>query len=426
MLTRLRHLLTQPRAEWARIGAEAESGWAVLLRWVLPLALLTVAGGLLRFLLWTVIMGADAGWHMAPFALRSVGGQVLGVFVAIIVIGGIAAAYAPTFHGRRDWGAGCRVVAFASLPALLAGALAFFPFAWVLGLAGLLWSIWLLSEGLAPVMKSDPTKRVPYTAAVVLTAIAIFLLLTLWPSCRRLGEVTFASPPTATDEKPQAAKSSGGAGGKSKEAGKRERDEKAPAGELVIDQEALARARELLKENAKSTERRKMEEGVKRAVETADRLAAKSAPPSALAALLPETALGLARRSGQSSLSPLKGVEFAEAKASYGGNPGEPRIQLEIGDRTVHATALTQLRRLVTERNQQTPRGFNRLRTEGDHYIQEVWDEGAKNGTFTVLIENRFTVRAVVSGAADPELAAKAARLIDWQALAKLKDAATQ
>jgi hypothetical protein len=94
------------------------------------------------------------------------------------VVALIVDALAPTFSGRKNFESALKVTAYSYTPSWLCGFFLLIPglrFLTILGLYGL-YLLWL---GLPALMKSPQDKAIGYTAAVVVIAIVIGIVLGL-------------------------------------------------------------------------------------------------------------------------------------------------------------------------------------------------------------------------------------------------------
>jgi hypothetical protein len=98
--------------------------------------------------------------------------------VIVYVVALIVDALAPTFSGRKNFDSALKVTAYSYTPSWLCGFFLLVPglrFLTILGLYGL-YLLWL---GLPVLMKSPQDKSLAYTAAVVISAIVIGIVLGL-------------------------------------------------------------------------------------------------------------------------------------------------------------------------------------------------------------------------------------------------------
>jgi hypothetical protein len=177
LVDRVKRLLLEPKAEWARIDEEPTTVGAIYRNWVLVLAAVSVVCGAIGLLLFGFNV---LGYSYRPGLGDAVGiaiinyiATILSVFVAALIID----ALAPTFGGIKNRVQATKVAAYAMTASWVAGIAGLFPpVAWIAGLVGAVYSVYLLYLGLPRLMKAPADKAVGYTAAVVVVAIVLALL----------------------------------------------------------------------------------------------------------------------------------------------------------------------------------------------------------------------------------------------------------
>jgi Yip1 domain len=171
---RVHRILADPVAEWAKIADEFSDETAdveyLFASYVARLALIPALFG---FVGACVVGVAEPGRGAvrAPI-FDGLFGAVLGYLLscaAVMVLGLLVAALAPTFGGRRNFTGAFKLAAYSYTPVWLAGIFLLAPglrFLSVLGFYG----VYLLWTGLPPMMKV-PLSSVPcYTAAIAVSA----------------------------------------------------------------------------------------------------------------------------------------------------------------------------------------------------------------------------------------------------------------
>ncbi len=179
LISRIQNLLLQPRAAWLRIADEAPSFGSILIRHVLPLALipaLAVGIGL-------CVVGWRSAGAVDVVRLPWQQGVPVIVFVyvaavlATLLVAWITRTVAPTFGGRGNGRAALALVGYGGTAAWLGSV--FFALPALAVLAGIvaLYSAYTIFMGLPVLMGSSHRKTIPYTAAVVLAGAVTSLLI---------------------------------------------------------------------------------------------------------------------------------------------------------------------------------------------------------------------------------------------------------
>lgn len=171
---RATRLLLRPSEEWRHIADERISEGEIFRRWVMPLAAIGPTCHLLGSMLFT-----RAG--LRPHLLPAIGTalvqfllQLVGVFVAGLVID----ALARQFGGARQGDQALKVAAFSATASWLAAGFALVPALSGLSLLGL-YSLYLLYTGLPICMRAPREKAFAYTVATVLVTFGLYVALGL-------------------------------------------------------------------------------------------------------------------------------------------------------------------------------------------------------------------------------------------------------
>ncbi len=97
---------------------------------------------------------------------------LVGVYILALIID----ALAPTFSGEKNINQAFKVATYSYTPGWLVGIFAIIPTLSILGILGL-YGLYLLYLGLPVLMKSPKEKSLGYTAAVIVAAIIIFVVI---------------------------------------------------------------------------------------------------------------------------------------------------------------------------------------------------------------------------------------------------------
>jgi uncharacterized membrane-anchored protein YitT (DUF2179 family) len=177
LIERVRRILLEPKAEWARIDEEPATVGAIYRNWVLVLAAVSVLCGAIGLLLFGFSL---LGYSYRPgigdavgIAITNYVATILSVFVSALIID----ALAPAFGGTKNRVQATKVAAYAMTASWVAGIAGLFPpVGRIFMFLGALYSVYLLYLGLPRLMKAPADKAVGYTVAVVVVAIAVSLV----------------------------------------------------------------------------------------------------------------------------------------------------------------------------------------------------------------------------------------------------------
>lgn len=170
LFVRVRSILVEPRSEWAVIDAEPATAGSIY-RYVLILAAIPA---ICRALRWSL----PGYFNISPsLALQLAITSYVGALIAVYVLALIIDAMAPTFGGQKGQIPALKVAAYSATAAWVSGIFLLIPLVGILALVGALYSLYLLYLGLPVLMKTPPDRSVGYTAATVIAAIVIFMVI---------------------------------------------------------------------------------------------------------------------------------------------------------------------------------------------------------------------------------------------------------
>lgn len=178
-LERVKGIVLAPKQEWQAIAAEATTipdlykNYIVILAAIGPVAALigmSIIGMRVPGMgLYRVSIGSAIASAVTHYVLT-----LAGVYVLAVIID----ALAPTFAGKKSLEQAFKVATYSSIPAWLSGVFAIVPPLSILGILGL-YSLYVLFLGLPVLMRSPEEKSMGYTAAVVVAAVVVFIVIGL-------------------------------------------------------------------------------------------------------------------------------------------------------------------------------------------------------------------------------------------------------
>ena len=135
-------------------------------------------------------------------------------------------------------------------------------------------------------------------------------------------------------------------------------------------------------------------------------------------AFLPDSAGGLKRQSLSAERSAGVGVQITVAHGQYG--DGSRNIELEISDTGSMKGMMAVANAFAAESEQQTDNGYEKTYSKDGRLVHESWDKVNKTGDYTVVVGQRFSVKA--SGNAEIDQLKDAVNSVDLSKLESLKN----
>jgi hypothetical protein len=175
--SRIGRLIFRPKVEWDQIASEQTSVRALVLGYVLPLALLAPIATVIGMKTFDRNWDPVHGYLVPPERILATGATTYVAIVgSILLLAAIFALIAPMFGARRDFHATLKVAAYGSVPVLLAGATLLLPVMALVGLVGLCHSLFLFSLGAQRVLNVPAGNSAEYVGiSMVLLGLASIL-----------------------------------------------------------------------------------------------------------------------------------------------------------------------------------------------------------------------------------------------------------
>jgi Yip1 domain len=380
IVARAKRLLVTPNTEWPVIAAEPASVRGLYSGYIVIMAAIPAIAHFIKSSL--IGYGGFGVTVRTPFfggLLGMVVTYLLSLFV-LYVVSLIVNALAPTFGATRDPIQALKVTAYAWTASWVASIFVILPWlGWLIALAGAIYSIYLLYLGLPYTMKCPPDKAAGYTAlTVVITVVLTWIVAAIIGVA--IGTAMF--------------------GGASMMGGRHHLSSSAS-----VDSDSTLSRLSAMGQSAGQ--------------------AGKDAHVEALGAdqikaFLPESLDGLKRESLSAQHNAAIGMQVSEAQADY--SDGASRsLHIAIADAGTARGMLAMAAAMAPETDQETDHGYTKTYSKAGQMISERWDSNSHEGEYSVVVGQRFTVKA--SGHVDNFDQLKAAvGAIDLGKLESLRD----
>jgi Yip1 domain len=354
LISRVKNLLLQPRAEWDVIDGEPSTVGGLYKNYVMILAAIPPIANLIHGLAFGYSM---FGITYRPSVISAVGTAVVsyiltlvGVFVLSLVID----ALAPTFGATKNREQAFKVAAYTGTASWVAGIFSIVPGLGMLGILGL-YSLYLLYLGLPKLMKASDDKALPYTVVSVIAAAVLFFII-----------AAIAVPVG-----------------------------KMFGGNSLADADAGTVSGTMSVPGVGSVDLGKLNGVAKQAEAAANQMATgktNALAPAVLQGLLPPAIGDLARTSVSSASAGAAGIGGSEAEARY--EQGDSSITLKVTDIAAVGALAGLGTALNVESSQQDANGYEKTGTVDGRMTKEKWNTGSNSGEYSVLVANRFMVEA--------------------------------
>ncbi len=390
LVDRAKNILLTPKTEWPVIAAEPETTSGLYTKYIIFLAAL---GPIAMFLKSTLIgttvpfLGTyrlDMGTGLVQLVLQF-GLQLVAVYVFALIVNGLA----PTFGAQKDSMQALKTAAYASTAGWIAGLGVLLPWLGMLiGLAGGIYSIYLLFLGLPVTMKAPPERAAGYTAVCVIVEI-----LVIWICWMIIGGIIGSSMGGGY-----------GVGGPAVSGG----FDKGSTGAAMEEW-----AKEIEKAGKQVEQSAESQDGVPSGAAIGQLIGAvaggakgaEALPTDQMKAFLPETLAGLPRTNASAERNAAMGIQVSEANADYSDGAGR-NLRLEITD-TGGAQGFVALATWANvEQEREWAGGYERDYREGGRMVHERWDGNSGSGEYGTIVGQRFSVKISGKAASVAELKA--------------------
>lgn len=411
VIERVKAILTTPKTEWPVVAAEPATvsglyaGYIAIVA-ALPMIAHFIKGSLIGTSAFGITVRTPIGMGIVGMLLHYALTLAL-VYVMALIIN----ALAPTFGGQKDMLQALKTIAYASTASWIAGIAVIVPWlGWLIALVGAIYGIYLLYLGLPYTMKCPPEKAGGYTAVsviitIVLTWIVALIVGGVIGTAAMSGAAMSGMHVTGTDGDSVTVDRNSALGklaamGQQAEQASKDLDAAQKSGDSTAQSAAMG----------------KMMGAVSGSNGPVEALA-----PDQIKAFLPDSLGHLKRTNTSAQRNNAMGMQVSEASADYAGDNGQ-RITLELTDTGGAKGFMAMAAAMAPEEEKETDHGYEKTYTADGNMVHEAWDTQSKSGEYSVVLGQRFTVKA--NGNVDSiDQLKQAVASIDLSKLASMKDA---
>lgn len=378
-------LLKSPKTEWPVIAAEPTTVGELYKGYIMLLAAVPVVCSFIKS---TVIGYGVFGLGSYRMGMgTALTGAIIGYALSlamIYVLALIIDALAPTFGGEKNRLQALKAAAYSYTAAWVAGIGSLVPGIYLLILiAGAIYSIYLLYLGLPVTMKAPQEKAAGYLALVVVIGIVLSWVIGL-VTARVLGGSAYMGM-------------GAGFGGSDRivDDDDVKFDENSALGKLAAAGKRMEEANKKMEIAQKSGDSKAQGEalGALMASALGGGAAAEALAPDRLKAFVPEKLAGMPRTRVKVERNGALGIQVSNATATYSNEDGRG-MDLEITDSGGAAGLMGLASWASVESESETANGYERTRKEDGRIVHEKWDDEAKRGEFSIVLGERFLVKA--------------------------------
>lgn len=407
IISRIKAILGTPQTEWPLVAAEPATVAGLYRNYICVVAALPAIAHFIRA---SVIGYGGFGVHVhtpVGLGLMAMIVHYLLTLVVVYLMALIVDALAPTFGGTKDQVQALKTVAYAWTAGWVAGIAVIVPWiGWLIAIAGAIYGIYLLYLGLPHTMRCPTDRAGGYTAVSVIIAIVLS-----WVVALIIGGIVGTAALTG------ASVSGVHVSGDDTTVSV---DPDSTLGKLSAMSANTARAAKDLDDAQKRGDVAAQQAAMGKLMSGDGKTVALSLSPETLRGFLPDELDGMKRSDFNAQRSGAMGMQISTARATY--SDGRIRtMQLEVTDTGNMRGMVAMASAMAPSSEEQNDHGYQKTYTEHDHLVHESWDTQTKSGEFSVVVANRFTVKAS-GNAQDVDQLKQAVNDVDLDKLASLKD----
>ena len=409
LIGRVKAILMTPKTEWPVIAAEPATVPDLYKNYIVILAAIPAIAG---FIKGSLIGYGMFGIHYHTPVVAGITGAIVSYVLSLVlvyVMALIVNALAPSFSGQKDPIQALKAVAYAYTASWIADAGQIIPgIGWLVAIAGVVYSIYLLYLGLTPTMKSPVEKAPGYTAVSIIIAVVLGWIIALIVA----GIIgTGAMMGGAMSGANFGADSGGVTIDKDSSLGKLDAWSK--------KMEAAGKQMEAAQKSGDADAQGKALGAVMgAAMGGGDRVEALA--PDMLKPFVPETLAGLKRSDFSAERNGAMGMQVSEAHATYSDGASHS-LRLEVTDMGSAKGLMALAGWAAVQNDRETDHGYDKTYKQDGRLVHEQWDSQNKSGEYGIVLGDRFSVK--VSGNADSIDQLKAAvASVNLSGLEALKD----
>ena len=408
VIARVKAILMTPKTEWPVIAAEPETVVGLYKNYIVILAAIPAIAGFIKGSL--IGYGAFGIHYRVPLGAgisSAIVTYVLGL-VLVYVMALIVNALAPTFGGQKDQVQALKAVAYAYTASWVASIGLIVPgLGWLIALAGGIYAIYLLYLGLPPTMKAPTEKAGGYTAVSIIIAVILsWIIMLIVAGIAGTGAMM-----------------SGALGGAHIDGSSSDVtiDKDSSLGKLDAWSKKMQAAGQQMQAAQKSGDANAQANALGAVMGAATGGGQVEAlAPEVLKPFVPETLGGLKRTDFSAERSGAMGMQISEAHATYSDGANRS-LRLEVTDMGTAKGLMALAGWAGVQNDKETDHGYDKTYKQDGRLVHEQWDSQSKNGEYSIVLGQRFSVKVSGNAASIDELKTAVAS-INLAGLEALKD----
>ena len=373
LIQRITNICLNPKTEWPVIEAETHSVADLYKNYIIILSAIPVLASFIGMTMFGInipffgSIRTPMGMGLTNMVL-SFGMGLISIYVISLIVD----ALAPSFGGEKNPMQALKVVAFAFTPAWVAGILNIIPSLGIIVLVASLYSIYVMYLGLPILMKAPQEKAVAYTVVSVICAI-VFSIIS--------GIIVASISGTANLHSLSQIQSGN----------KTVFDADSPMGNLEQMSKQMEQASKAMEKAQKSGDQQAQMSAATDALGAAlgGDGNVEVVEMANLKALLPDSLMGLKRKSTEGEKTAMGAFKISKAEARYA-DDNNRNIHVTISDFAGNKMAGMMMGLGMVESEKETDHGYEKTYTKDGRFTIEQYQNDSSSGEYKVLVAKRF------------------------------------
>lgn len=181
IIERVKNIILKPKQEWEIIEKEDTEISDIILKYVIPLAVIPAIASFIGYLLLSFVFSAIFNTLFSTgkvffsfwYAIKNSFVEFAIPVIVIVLASVIISALSDTFKSKNDLKKTFQLLAYSFTPFLIAGILMLVPYLGYLGRIAGIYGFYLLYLGIKPMLKTPEDQHVPYLAVSIVVVLVL-------------------------------------------------------------------------------------------------------------------------------------------------------------------------------------------------------------------------------------------------------------
>ncbi|MBN2611227.1 MAG: YIP1 family protein [Bacteroidales bacterium] len=179
LIERVKGIILNPKTEWNTIQQEKTSSTDLLVKYLIPLALIPTIAGFIGYGLIGRNMPFAGHFASVSYGIKYAIIMFINLLISAYVTAFVIDSLAPTFSAVKNFDKAFSLVVYSLTPMMVAGVLYIYPPLALLVMLASLYGLYILYIGLKPMMQAPDDKVTVYFIVSLIVMIAVYFIISL-------------------------------------------------------------------------------------------------------------------------------------------------------------------------------------------------------------------------------------------------------